>query len=135
MSTRSSITLKISDNKYRSIYCHHDGSPEWNGKMLVDYYGDRDKISALLDLGDISSLGKNPIGYWSDDFVYDAEKCMSYRERGEISVDAREFASPKEVVDWYDDCDYHYFFIDGVWCLWMWEGEFESVRHYLQNNK
>ena len=57
MATRSSIAMKT-ENGIRGIYCHWDGYPDHNGKILSESYTDADKVKALIDLGDISSLRK-----------------------------------------------------------------------------
>ena len=58
MSTRCRIGIEYDDKTVKSIYCHHDGYPEWVGKKLKENYTDVEKVEALLELGDISSLGK-----------------------------------------------------------------------------
>ena len=57
MATRSNIAYKTAEGKIRSVYCHWDGYPEHNGKILMDHYTDQAKIEALVALGSISSLG------------------------------------------------------------------------------
>lgn len=57
MSTRSAIVEKT-ETGYRGIYCHYDGYLSHNGKILLDHYQDAATVSALIDLGDISSLGE-----------------------------------------------------------------------------
>lgn len=57
MSTRAAIIEKT-ETGYRGIYCHHDGYFEGVGRTLIDFYSDDDKVKALIDLGDISSLGE-----------------------------------------------------------------------------
>lgn len=56
MGTRSFIAQKTEDG-YRAIYCHWDGYPSWNGRILHTHYSDPAKLTALLNLGDISCLG------------------------------------------------------------------------------
>lgn len=62
MGTRSRIGIVYGGNdgklKVRSIYCHWDGYPEYNGKMLMEYYNNNARAEELIDLGDISSLRK-----------------------------------------------------------------------------
>ena len=58
MSTRSRIAIKQKDNTYKSIYCHCDGYPEYNGVILYYHYSDPMKIKLLMSLGDISYLGE-----------------------------------------------------------------------------
>jgi hypothetical protein len=47
------------EDLYRGIYCHSDGYPTYNGKILTENYTERPKIDALVDLGDISVLREN----------------------------------------------------------------------------
>lgn len=58
MSTRSRIAIKQKDGTYKSIYCHSDGYLEHNGYILYNNYQDPTKIKLLIDLGDLSYLGK-----------------------------------------------------------------------------
>lgn len=53
MATRSLI------GNYRSfIYCHYDGYPEYNGKILKKYYKDPKKVDDLISLGNIDILAE-----------------------------------------------------------------------------
>ena len=56
MATRSNIAYRTPEGKIRSVYCHWDGYPEHNGKMLLDNYQDAAKIKALIELGSLSAL-------------------------------------------------------------------------------
>lgn len=120
MSTRSSITAKCADGKFRSIYCHYDGYPSGVGQTLLEHYDHLTKIEALLALGPISSLAADyirPPGHSYD------EKLSGYtvayhRDRGD---------------EWDDNCigigsnatearnngptnqEYNYVWKDGVW--------------------
>lgn len=38
MGTRSSITVKMTDGSFKSVYCHFDGYLDHNGKMLAGHY-------------------------------------------------------------------------------------------------
>ncbi len=91
MSTPCLIGAKQADGNVRYIYCHNDGYIFGAGYMLNYNYKDREKIDKLLDLGDLSSLGRNPIENptaWTNHEVYDKDQCISYRSRGEEDVDA-----------------------------------------------
>lgn len=57
MSTRCAICIKIG-NIYHSIYCHSDGYPSYVGNILKNHYNKTHKIKELIDLGNISCLGK-----------------------------------------------------------------------------
>ena len=59
MSTRSAIAIQETKNGLvRHIYCHFDGYPEHNGKILNEHYRDPSKVKELLALGDMSALGE-----------------------------------------------------------------------------
>ena len=57
MATRSIIGM-VEDREIRYIYCHWDGYPQGVGKMLFQNYQEPAKVKALLDLGDLSQLGR-----------------------------------------------------------------------------
>jgi hypothetical protein len=57
MSTRSDIIVHCNDGHFRRVYCHWDGYPSHNGKILRNSYNDRGLATNLVALGDISSLG------------------------------------------------------------------------------
>jgi len=59
MATRSRIGIELEDGTVKSIYCHWDGYPEHNGKILNEHYLDRTKVLELIELGNISTLGAN----------------------------------------------------------------------------
>jgi hypothetical protein len=56
MSTRSRIGLELSDGSVISSYCHFDGYPEYNDRILRTHYNTREKVEELIDLGDCSSI-------------------------------------------------------------------------------
>lgn len=58
MATRSRIAIENQNGTVTSIYCHHDGYIEHNGNVLQNHYQEKDKVEALIALGDISSLGE-----------------------------------------------------------------------------
>ena len=72
MATRSLIGIKLNDNIVKTIYCHWDGYPEHNGKLLVENYSTPAAITELMELGDLSTLDITP------------DKCKAYhRDRNE----------------------------------------------------
>jgi hypothetical protein len=56
MSTNSTISLLEPDGSVKSIYCHWDGYPSHNGKMLYEHYNSEALARKLIALGNISSL-------------------------------------------------------------------------------
>lgn len=122
MGTRCYIGKLEKDGGVRAIYCHYDGYVDGVGKTLKDFY-DSGNIDQLLELGDLSSLGNNPISsprLWSHSAesmrdLLSGEFCMAYKDRGEEDVDAKIF----ENVD-----DYKKVFSDniGIEYLYLLEG-------------
>ena len=55
MSTRSNIVYDTGD-AVRAVYCHHDGYLDHNGRILFEHYNSEDKVEALIELGDFTSL-------------------------------------------------------------------------------
>ena len=60
MATRSLIGIKLDNNIVKTIYCHWDGYPEHNGKLLVENYTSPASVFELMELGDLSSLAATP---------------------------------------------------------------------------
>ena len=56
MSTRSMIAQAQKDGTIRAVYCHGDGYPEHNGRLLNDYWTDPADVAELIDGGDMSCL-------------------------------------------------------------------------------
>ena len=55
MATRSRIGIELKNGSILSCYHHWDGFPEWLGRILNTHYNTRDKVSELIDGGDMSS--------------------------------------------------------------------------------
>lgn len=74
MGTRSRIGIELKDSSIVSVYCHYDGYPEHNGKILTNLYTTREQVSNLIDGGSMSSLHTSHV--WETKAVRD--------ENGEI---------------------------------------------------
>ena len=59
MATRSRIGIELQDGSILSSYHHWDGYPSWLGRILETHYNTKEKVSSLIDGGDMSSC-------WSD---------------------------------------------------------------------
>jgi hypothetical protein len=129
MSTRSRIAM-ATESGFRSIYCHGDGHPEYNGRLLLEHYTTPAKVRRLIALGDISCLGeeigrKHPFSRpWHDDEALDAYEAeysrmtLAYgRDRGETGVDPIDDPSFGSLARTAANCDavWLYLWIDGVW--------------------
>lgn len=78
MGTRSRIGIELKDNSVVSVYCHYDGYPEHNGKILKNLYTTREQVTNLIDGGSMSSLHTSHV--WETNAVRD--------ENGSIVEDA-----------------------------------------------
>jgi len=115
MATRSMIAFDDGD-EIVAIYCHHDGYLTHNGKILLNHYDDIEKVEELMDLGDLSVLGKEIGRKQEFDKPTDRNWCLAYgRDRGEKNTEARSFATLQEAIDDFDGCDYFYVFNGHGW--------------------
>lgn len=124
MSTRSYIVIEkkreSGEKFYEGVYCHSDGYPDYNGKILFNHYKDRAKVEKLISLGDLSSLGERiePTEGSGHCFEYDKREkgvCVFYkRDRGETDVDAKEVTLEKLAGDFWIEYIYIYT-LDDEW--------------------
>jgi hypothetical protein len=115
MATRSHIGVRNTDGTVDYIYCHWDGYPEYNGKILIDHYADMDKVNALMKLGNISILGPE-IGekHDFDSLVRDENWCRAYgRDRNEPNTSVKTTQFIDLLKD--DGVDYIYVFDGDYW--------------------
>lgn len=89
MGTRSRIGLETANGSVYSIYCHWDGYPSHNGKILLEHYSDPDKLRELIDLGDISTLAPILGVKCSFDNPIKGQVIAFGRDRGETDVEAK----------------------------------------------
>ena len=121
MATRSRIAIETTDDSgnkvIKSIYCHFDGYASGVGETLMENYQDREKVEALISLGDISFLREEitPTGPHSFDYPQKGVTVAYHRDRGEkfksprINSSVREFFLP-------DIEEYGYLFTEeGEW--------------------
>jgi len=62
MGTRSRIGIQLSDDSILSVYHNWDSYPEWLGRILNTHYNTKDKVSELIDGGDMSCAGQKSDG-------------------------------------------------------------------------
>jgi hypothetical protein len=120
MSTRSTISLQLDNDEYKTIYCHSDGYLTHNGAMLLDHYNTKEKVEELLNLGDLSCLGPkvNPDPSKPHSFEFEQRQfdvCVAYgRDRGESNTQSK-ILTLKEM---FNETWIEYFYIftkDGKW--------------------
>ena len=116
MATRSTIAMEFADGSVGQVYCHWDGYPEHNGKILLEHYSNRRKLHELIDLGDLSSLAPE-IGTQHDFDTRVNGECTFYgRDGGEDDVAARYFDSYQDYLDKFQGEEYNYILRrDGLW--------------------
>ena len=123
MSTRSGVAVEREDGTFSHIFCHWDGYPSHNGRILREHYTDRAKVEQLLNLGSISILAEE-IGEKQDSAEFNThprehpEWCKSYhRDRGE-DLERDEFGSFAELLNAFEDgwqCYMYIFCLDEKW--------------------
>jgi hypothetical protein len=121
MATRSRIAMEQEDGSVLSIYCHNDGYVEHNGYILQTHYQDPEKVKELIELGDISSLGKNvsPSGPHSFNQP-ERDVVVAYgRDRGESDIAANKDQSVSAFFSFLPGFeDYGYLFTqEGEWLV------------------
>lgn len=125
MSTSCLIGIKLGD-KIESIRCHWDGYPRGVnsvGQILKNHYTDTSKIAALMELGDLSSLGYEPVsdpnGWDLSVTTCDHTKCVSYRSRGDTDIDKNVSDTQKAYADLasHSDVNFIYLYKDNEWHL------------------
>ena len=129
MGTRSTIALEYADGTVGQVYCHWDGYLAHNGKILLDHYSNPFILRDLLDLGDISSLGKNigeqhPFSPHFDEgskLAYDLAQAQGAttfygRDRGEDGITQKMYKSYEDYVENHQYEEYEYILRrDGFW--------------------
>jgi hypothetical protein len=116
MATRSRIGIKNPDGTVKSVYCHWDGYPDYNGRILCAHYATREAAEALIALGSISSLRERLAPDEGEVHNFDNPKrditIAYHRDRGE-DLEIEDYS---DVERYYmSTTDYRYLFSDGKW--------------------
>ena len=116
MGTRSRIGIELSDSSILSVYCHYDGYPSFNGKVLREFYNTKEKVSQLINGGNMSCTWTN--AGWNNETLPECGP-LYYTMRGEsIEDNAPELNKNKsEYLKTADDCgeEYAYLFTSAGW--------------------
>lgn len=141
MATRSSISVvstRTKDGQGRTIYCHWDGYPSNNGRILLESYTLPEKVNALMDLGDISSLADNIapkesgiLRKWNSEKVeydlipttqphsfdspHDGVVIAYGRDRGETGIEASSFKGKNPNKNTSQEFDYLFVIDENKW--------------------
>lgn len=92
MSTRAHIAMKTGENECRAIYTHFDGYIKHHAPILLEHYAMRERVEALLALGDLSVLA-GELGEkqdFDDRSTHRDNWCLAYgRDRNDEDTEAR----------------------------------------------
>lgn len=90
-----------------SVYCHWDGYPSFNGRVLREHYTTVEKVHELIDGGNISSLHTN--AGWKNETLPETGP-QYYTSRGE-SIRENEPRIDDNIVEYLNDGEeYAYIF-------------------------
>jgi hypothetical protein len=120
MATRSHIGIRNDDNTVSYVYCHWDGYPEHNGKILLNHYNNKEILNTLLNNGNMSSLGEQIDPSPDSPHTFSGKRqdnvCIFYfRERNEMGNEKKIVSGDIEYQMARNDCDYQYLFDNGQW--------------------
>lgn len=142
MATRSIIAMKNEDGTITAVYCHRDGYPDYNGRMLVENYNTKEKVQELINLGDLSVIrervkpNKNEL-HTFDSPIADVTVAY-YRDRGEDweYIKPRKVNNISELESLANGCwaDYIYLFEGEKWYIVDYEENLILVKDKLGQN-
>lgn len=136
MGTRSRIGyIGTNGRNIVSVYCHWDGYPSHNGKILLENYNTLDKVKELVDEGDISSLRpkcNKPEGH-SFNKPVDGYTIYYGRDRGEIGVRPLSASGKQAFLKMASDSggEYAYLFVpseDGNRGEWFYSSDMVNLK-------
>lgn len=141
MGTTSKIAIKHKDGSIDSIYCHWDGYLSHNGYILQNFYNTVEKVTKLIQLGDLSSLGHK--GIYPEIITNEVERKEDIQELSKyIKSYARDFGETKHIShfesedDWAKDLgEYAYLFdeADNTW--YHFDDNKVTLKSAIENNK
>ena len=120
MATRSRIGIQLKDDSVLSVYHHWDGYPSWLGRILKTHYNTKEKVSQLIDGGDMSCCwtkdrwtGKKVAEYVNENIEAAEYGPQHYAQRGEDCPPR--LMSMSEYLDKNNNEEYAYIFRNGEW--------------------
>ena len=133
MGTRARIGIQFDDKSVLSVYHHWDGYPSWLGRILKTHYNTKEKVSSLVDGGDMSccwtkqrwSKVGEPGGVTSEDDNYGPQY---YSQRGE-ECPPRYDETVKEFLDSGEE--YAYIFTKRGWVCYntrSWDDNYLNIE-------
>lgn len=133
VSTRSTIGRKNMDGSYDVIYCHSDGYPSYNGKMLYEHYQGKEKVDQLIALGDLSVLGEE-IGEKHPFDTFDMPEMIRERYERMCRAYGRDRGEKNTEADHYESDDALAAMLKKSWTEWVYIYHIEDGKWYYTNN-
>jgi hypothetical protein len=126
MGTRSAIGYKTPQGKIRAKYSHYDGYPAGVGKTLLEHYQEARKIAQMVELGDQSFLAPEIFPKGEHSFMKPEEGVTVFygRDRGETGVEAKEFDTVQEFVEYYEGAGCEYFYLIQTGGEWIYHDRY-----------
>jgi len=136
MGTRSTIALEFADSTVQQVYCHWDGYLSGNGAILLKHYSDPFKLRDLIDLGDLSSLGKH-IGTQHAFERAPEDECTFYlRDRKEQGCKAKKFVDFQHYLVNHQYEEYEYILRkDGNWYVKCHDEAFVTLKSAIADEQ
>lgn len=106
----STISVVYPDGYVKSIFCRWDGDLDWVGRTLWSYFKTHEKVTELVSLGDISSLGTG-IDLKSGTVAY---YCDTAHNR---KVTYATFSSLEDYFLLFPQEQFNYLWIDNRWLV------------------
>ena len=138
MATRSLIGRTKSDGTIESIYCHWDGYPENNGKLLREYWSKDTLIDQLMSLGNLRALSFEIGKKQNFDQPTDRNWCLAYgRDRGERNNESKLHKDLDSFVDELKGCgaEYLYLWQNDTWLCWKYDGTAIDLYNMKEENQ
>ena len=118
MSTHSKILKRQFDGSIKAIYCHYDGYLSNNGILLLKHYSDINKVSELIELGDISQLSNNVRAEDDSEHSFDNPQegiVVAYHRDRKEELIIEEYSNLDDFIMQGNKEEYNYYFDGENW--------------------
>ena len=125
MSTRARIGIQLPDDSILSVYHHFDGYPEGLGVKLVEHYNTYEKVTELIDGGNMSNCySDSKFNVETGEFTPIADpKPSYYGGDNEEPVLSKNFDEFTRIDCWQE---FSYVFVTDRWVAYSTEQKFNK---------
>lgn len=125
MSTRARIGIQLPDDSILSVYHHFDGYPEGLGVKLVEHYNTYEKVTELIDGGNMSNCySDSKFNVETGEFTPIADpKPSYYGGDNEEPVLSKNFDEFTRIDCWQE---FSYVFVTDRWVAYSTEQKFNE---------